>query len=1474
MVSDPFSDGNRNGGADPLGLAWWRISPSAGGQPVQLSIVSDAGLGSGLALRVDNAGTNANLWSNKGFMARFPTQTLVRTGDRLTLSFAFRFAQIFASDPLNLFSFGLYDSRGTLVTADHQYSLSIDDRGYLANFTYGTSPGAAFFAKEPGGAGAILSEDLAQLGPTAISGVSLGVSAVKRTAVFSVEKTASGVSLQMRILDDRDLPIFEASQNDAAAVLTAFDEIVIATRRMETDYLIDNVKVDFTPAGTAPPPATPPPVTPPPALPPTTQPDTVTMHRGQKAAIAVLGNDTGNIATATVTIVQPPQFGTAVPNGTGRVLYTHTSGTPTTDTFSYRVSGSGGPSAPASVAINFATGLRVASHALNVPAAPPATAYQLTPAFGALTFDQPVCLRTPPGETKRLFVCEKSGLLRMIPDVTAANPTVTTFLNLPTDVTAPRGEVFHGGGECGLLSVAFHPAHASNRQFFVFYSVFKAGVLYQRISRFLTAAGNPHAADPASEKVLIEQRDDASNHNAGDLHFGADGYLYVSLGDEGRQDDFYNNAQRIDRDFHAAMLRLDVDRKPGSLEPNPHPNPTPLTGSEPAVTAIPRYETAPGSGVFVAAYAIPPNNPLIGATSFNGQAVSPAYVRTEMWATGLRNPWRFSIDPATGKVWCGDVGGNLREEVNIITAGGNYGWAYREASIDGPKSTAAPGNFNTAHAPPLYEYPHGSGSKEGGSVVGGYVYRGSRLPALLGRYVFGDHVSGNIWSIQQDGTGVQRLAGEGGIAAFGPDPSNGDVLVADFDGHRVLRLVAGGTSDFPQTLSATGLFADLTDLAPNPGLLPYEVNLPFWSDHAQKRRWLMIPNATDRMTWSRDGVWTFPAGQIWVKHFDLPLKRSTPPRLDDPQTPTKRIETRLLVKTAAGAYGVSYRWNDAGTEAVLAPDEGANFDIPLTQNGAPHTQHWRIPSRAECLTCHTPEAGYVLSATTRQLNLANVIHGFAGSQLDLLRAAGYFSNAPEPASVLPRHLRPDETASPVEARVRSYLAVNCANCHRGGSTGTATWDARPEILLEQTGLLHGVAANSGTDPANRLVVPGDPLHSILHSRIAATGGFTRMPAIASTELDQTNIALLAEWIGSSDLVNRARATPFFIGTYTKTGKSQGVYVSRLDSETGKLGAVELAGEAANPSFVGLSPDGKFLYAALESGAGAVAAYAVGAGGKLTKLNEQPTGGGDTCHVWVDATGRNVLVANYTGGSIACFRTNPDGSLGVRSAFVQFAGSGPNLPRQQQPHGHAVYTDPTNRFVYACDLGTDHVWTFGFDAATGTLTPATPPAGTVPPGSGPRHLAFHPGGGSAYAANELGLSITAFARDTTTGALTALQTVPTLPAGTPTAGVSTAEIFCHPTGRWLYVSNRGHDTITVYAIGADGRLTWIENAPAQVKVPRGFAIDPSGKWLLTAGQNDDRIVVLRIDQTTGQLTPTGQSAEVGSPVSIFFQPAAR
>jgi 6-phosphogluconolactonase len=345
---------------------------------------------------------------------------------------------------------------------------------------------------------------------------------------------------------------------------------------------------------------------------------------------------------------------------------------------------------------------------------------------------------------------------------------------------------------------------------------------------------------------------------------------------------------------------------------------------------------------------------------------------------------------------------------------------------------------------------------------------------------------------------------------------------------------------------------------------------------------------------------------------------------------------------------------------------------------------------------------------------------------------------------------------------------------------------------------------------------------------------------------------------------------FYIGTYTKPGKSEGVYVSKLDTDTGKLGPVELAGKAPSPSFVALSPDGKYLYAAVESGKGALAAFAVGAGGKLTALNEQPAGGDGTCHIWVDATGKNVLAANYGGGSIVCYRTKADGSLGERSAFVQFEGTGPDKGRQEKPHGHAIYTDASNQFVYACDLGTDNVWSFHFDAGKGTLKATEPASGKVPPGGGPRHLAIHPDGRFAYANNEMTLAVTAFSRDTKTGTLTPVQTLPTVPEGTPTKGFSTAEIFCHPNGKWLYTSNRGHDSIAIHAIGADGKLTWIEAAPAGVKVPRGFGIDPTGKWLVAAGQADDKIAVLKIDPATGRLTPTGSTAEVGAPVCILFQ----
>jgi uncharacterized repeat protein (TIGR03806 family) len=848
--------------------------------------------------------------------------------------------------------------------------------------------------------------------------------------------------------------------------------------------------------------------------------DSVTMHRNQKASIPVLANDTGGV---TIKLVSAPQYGTAVVDSQGRVLYSHTSGSPAVDSFTYRAVNAAGESALATVTVNFSGNLRLATPGLNVPSVPPPTNYEIVDAFGTLAFTDPVCLATPPGEAQRLFVCQKGGLLRIIPNVLAATPTATTFLDLPA-LLASRGETISTSGEQGLIGLAFHPAYATNGYFFIFYSVKMGTTTYERLSRFKVQSGNAAAADPASERVLLEQVDDYDNHNGSALQFGADGYLYVSVGDEGNQNDAGANSQKITKDFFSGILRLDVDKKPGNLEPNAHPNPTEST---PAVNAVKRYETSPGSGVFLAAYSVPTDNPWVhtnqGGTwtgSFNGSAIPAAslpYVRSEFWAVGLRNPWRMAFDPPTGELWVGDVGSDTREEVDVVSKGQNLGWAYREGTIAGPKA-GAPANFATLYATaPVYDYPHGTGTLQGNSITGGFVYRGSRFASLTGAYIFADYVSGNLWTLRRNGAAaptVERIAGEGGIAAFGQDPSNGDVLMANLSSDKIRRLVSGTPSNaFPISLSATGLFASLTDLSPNPGVLPYTVNLPFWSDHAIKRRWFTIPDGVAQMGWTREGAWTFPAGQIWVKHFDLPLSRSNPPQPGDASTPSKRIETRLLVKNGSGAYGVSYRWNDAGTEATLVPDEGVDFDLNLTQNGSPYTQRWHIPSRGECLLCHTPQGGHALSMNSRQLNLSNTINGFTGNQINLLQQSGYFSNTPEPPNVLPRHLKQSETAFPLEARVRSWMDVNCSYCHQaGGTAGTAAWDGRSSLTLAQTGVLLGNASNNGGDPLNKLIVPGDAAHSIILNRTAASNGFTRMPPVGSNELDQTSINLLTQWI--------------------------------------------------------------------------------------------------------------------------------------------------------------------------------------------------------------------------------------------------------------------------------------------------------------------------------------------------------------------------
>lgn len=341
---------------------------------------------------------------------------------------------------------------------------------------------------------------------------------------------------------------------------------------------------------------------------------------------------------------------------------------------------------------------------------------------------------------------------------------------------------------------------------------------------------------------------------------------------------------------------------------------------------------------------------------------------------------------------------------------------------------------------------------------------------------------------------------------------------------------------------------------------------------------------------------------------------------------------------------------------------------------------------------------------------------------------------------------------------------------------------------------------------------------------------------------------------------------FYLGTYSRPDKESGVMAGTMDSETGEFGKTWVAGEAKNPSFVTVSGDGRNVYAAAESGDGAVVAFRVVEPGRLERLNEQPSGGSGACHVW-EAAG-HVFVANYGGGSKAMLPRQEDGSLAPAAVVKAFEGSGPDPERQKKPYGHGVMTSPDGRFVYVCDLGTDSVWGYALDAENSKLEPIEP--GKVPPGSGPRHMVFGPNGRHLYVNNEMGMSVSVFERDVESGGLTLLQTLSTLPEGTARGDSKTAEILITPDGRFVYVTNRGHDTVTGYRVLPDGMLEWIENVPAGVKVPRGAGMDPLGRWLVVAGQDDGRLVSFRVGED-GRLTKSGERETSAVPVSVVFGP---
>ena len=431
------------------------------------------------------------------------------------------------------------------------------------------------------------------------------------------------------------------------------------------------------------------------------------------------------------------------------------------------------------------------SLALGTAAARSQESLGLETAFPGLTFSLPVAISPLPGSKDVVFVVEKGdpapsqdaapsadkkkrassylgGKVQMVSGLSTGKVAKSQVFQLK-----PKDGKFDAAGECGFLGFAVHPRVQETMQAFAYYSLRIEGKLYQRVSRFKVTSLSPFSVDADSEQPIITQLDPAGNHNGGDLHFGPDGYLYISCGDGGAGGDAFDNAGYINKGFHAAVFRIDVDKKPGNPAPNPHPS---------VIT------DAKGE----AFYAVPSDNPFLKATSHRGRTLEAGTVRTETWATGLRNPWRFSFDPKTGVCFAGDVGQNLFEEIDILVAGGDYGWhdvegyhVFNQKDASGKK--AAPGLAEpSAFKAPIHEYDR----KLGNSVTGGVVYRGDRLPSLEGAYVFADFGSGRVFALREEAGKwrSQQLTTEHTIAGFGYDPSNGDVLVASLSG-QVKRLV-------------------------------------------------------------------------------------------------------------------------------------------------------------------------------------------------------------------------------------------------------------------------------------------------------------------------------------------------------------------------------------------------------------------------------------------------------------------------------------------------------------------------------------------------------------------------------------------------------------------------------------------------------------------------------------------------------------